>query len=329
MERNGNEIDLELLHKIVYAEKRVTKTQLKNVDIEKTIRNADIERLTLKQATIIFLALAKVIEKRFKTLAEECNQIYQLLVADRMRKVHRLPSKKNITLDVENGRIVIKDDMIEMAEEEVITALETSIIESSIGQHLFDIDFEAPSIEQARESTMISMGYPLPDSSLGLAVKRRRVVEDARIEIAESIFRANIRNVADILMREGLGVEEILESRIEIDRRIEQVFERAQAERAAMQEERRATVEFEVAEPEVTFGEEPGVEITESQEKTLDLTVLPSVFVFDFIVQNYTAVEKSTAFASLLLQANQGKIRVEQKEPFSNIECTILTTVSS
>ncbi|ELA42180.1 uncharacterized protein VICG_00823 [Vittaforma corneae ATCC 50505] len=320
----------ELLHKIVYAEKKVSKQQIKNINISLVIEDCVAETIALKQVSIIILALSKILNRRFKALAEDCGNFLHLLAT---KKANRVPSSRNITLNVETTGICIDDEMVDLEREDVIEAIETSAFADRLESIGLDMDFrEAPSIEQARDSTVVSGPLSVMDETgITVAVKRRRMIEDRTIEISETIFKGNLRNVSDLLRREQVVPENIFESSIWIDPRVEKLFEKIAAERSvversAIEEQRHASVGFEMEAPDFSFYpvEEAKPQKEEIPSVIFDISTLPDTFVFNSIVQYYNIVDKASSFISLLVHATHGRITASQSVPFGSIECRIV-----
>lgn len=320
----------ELLHKIVYAEKKVPKQQIKNINISVVIESCKMEAITLRQASIIVLSLAKILNRRFKMLAEDSGNFLHLLA---VKKAHRIPSTRNITLNIETTGIFINDEMVDFEREDILEAIETSMAADGFGSIGFDMDFgEGPSIEQARESTLVSGPLPaIDETGIAVTVKKRRMVEDRAIEISETIFKGNLRNVSDILKQEQAVPESIFESKIRIDPRVERMFEkiaeeRAAIERSAIEEQRQASVGLEMEVPDFSFYP---VEEAESQKEGLpigifDISTLPDAFVFNSVVRYYSIADKAHSFMALLVHGMHGTVAVSQNEPFGDIECKII-----
>lgn len=334
-------MNTEILHKMVYAEKKVTKVQIKNINIVFTLESIDENNLTLRQASIIILALSRILNKKMSSLIEECNHLLSQVTRERPLKV---PSNKNITLNIESTAF-IKDDMIDLEESDLI-AMETSILEEcpafevEFGGPDFnrvELDFggDVPSIEQARESTLLNSTGIFNETTV--TVKRRRMAEDRNIEIDETVFRANLRNVGDLLMK----VKRTEPRGIEISPKVEEFFRRHE-ERIVFEEERNNSVGFEPDFPAARsmFPEadikpadgsafpEAETEPAQSENMSVEMrqifTELPENFVFNFVVQNFNKIEKAEWFLELLMRTSKGEVKVLQEEAFSNIECVII-----
>lgn len=303
----------EFLHKVVYAEKKVTKQQLKSIEINVILKECDTTKITLRQSSIIILALSKILNKRFKTLIEDCNNLLQILTTN---KVHKIPSSKGITLNLELENLFIDDKMIDFEiNEEFEEINDTRMFDNEP----LDFDFqENPSIEQARNSTLITDSINVLDENtlVNINVKRRKIIEDKTTEITDNIFRGNLRNVIEILKKEEKINKSIFESKLQIDKRIDEVFKR-EAE-MTVEEQRQASVAFEMDAPDFSFipVEQPEV------QKVENLLDFSNNFNFNLAIQNYSNYEKVISFLQLLVCANSGKIIVNQREPFGDIECT-------
>lgn len=333
MEKNNPSTLYELLHKLVYADKKVTKQQIKGIDICNIIQEAITTSTTLKQASIILLALAKVLNKKFKALEEDCKGLFQFLGS---KKIYRIPSARNITLNVEDAGIFLNDAMVDI-EETILDLVEESFLVDRFENAGFEVDFggDPLSIEQARNSTLLSGEiHPIPED--GSIIKRRRLIQDRAIEIEESIFRRNLRSVVEILQREKISQKSIYEPRIHIDPKVERIFERIPLRGDVIEDERQASVGFDEQVPDFSFNPVDGLinngpgnnSVEEGKEDPqtdgFDLLAQPDSFIFGFIVQNYSVFNKASAFVSLLAQATQGAVTVFQERPFCDIECRVV-----
>lgn len=305
---------LEILHKVVYAERRLSKVQLKTVNVNKILEDPQYKDTNLKQAAIIILALAKVLNRRFKSLIDDCNHVFQLIASDAIKKRYRTPSMRSITLDLGNDRIFINDEMVEIKEED--TLFDSLLLESAFEHPLFEPEFrDATSIEVARDSMGSSIMQPGFDSSIAVGAKRRKIEVDSRIEIAENVFRSNIRNTADILMKKTGILREVTGSRIHLEKDIQKLFEERREEVEMIEQQRDNEIEFEVPIEE----EEPS-----SQQQVISLSTLPQNFEFNFITQNCSVLAKAMSFVEVLVYASKGSMSVIQKSPFADIECALL-----
>lgn len=304
----------EILQKLVYAEKKVTKIQMKNINIVFILENTDINNITLRQASVIILALSKVINRRMNTLIEECNHLLAQVTKEKPLKI---PSNRNITLNIEST-VFIKDDMVNLGEEDLI-AMDTTILEEEYMDHpMFEMEFgDIPSIEQARESTLLNSTGIFNETTV--TVKRRRTVEDRNIEIDETVFKANLRNVADILLKN----KKMEPKGIEVSPKIEEFFKR-QEERTFLEEDRG---EMKI-DNSVGFDNDTGFEMdlpsVSEPKSNSGIFEFPEDFVFNFLVQNMERMEKSEFFFELLQKASRGEMKIFQGEAFSNIECSAI-----
>ncbi|KAM0681399.1 hypothetical protein GINT2_000601 [Glugoides intestinalis] len=306
---------LELLHKVVYAERKLSKAQLKALDANKILDDPQYKDITLKQASIIILALAKVLNRRFKALIEDCNHVFQHITIDAIKKKYRTPSTRNITLDLGNDKICIDDAMLEIKDGDAL--FDSLLLESAFDHPLFELDGrEATSIEVARDSMGSSVIQPGFDSSIAVGIKRRKVEVDSRIEIAENVFRSNIRNTVDILMKQTRLFREV--QGIHLEKEFQKLFEERKEDQEMIEEQRENEIEFEVSANEITVEvEEPSI------QQTISLANLPEKFEFNFITQNCSVLAKAMSFVELLVWASKGSVSVIQKESFSEIECAI------
>lgn len=327
--RTGNLVDLnkEILYKLAHTDRKFTKNQIREIEIEKVIEKVEVVRLTLREASHVVLGLARLVSKKMRILLEDCNAVLQLLTRDAPVKRHRVPSSRNITLAVEDGLAFIRDEQLALPEEEAIAELECSILNDMTGNPLFEVDFgDAPSIEQVRDSTLLSTTGFVPEG-LAAEPKRRRIVQDSAIEIPEGTFRANIRSTAGITGQEDTGRLE-LEPLIRIDPRVNEMF------RSEAVEEQRREMQFqEQPEFEMEFPEVPVQEIDREEEQSekihvegplLDISRLPSSFSFGFVVQELSVQDRAAGFVELLVMAGKGILRVSQSSEFTSIECMVV-----
>jgi len=316
MEKDNTQSSYELLHKLVYAEKKVPRHAIKCINITVTIEDCQREAVILKKASIIVLALSKILNRRFKALVDDCGNLLQLLT---VRKLPRMPQTRNITLNTEDG--VYIDDVVGLLEGGIEFTMDIDGEEIPIGM---DIEFgDAPSIEQARDSTMMASQF-LDVPEISVNVKRKRVIQDRTIEISENVFRENLRNVRDILRKEeGAGA---VESKVWLEKRIAELFRRRE-EDATIEEERRTSVEHMVDfVPELDMNTvEMAGDVEDKSEADLtglqDFTVLGDEFKFGEVVKETSSLEKARSFMSLLVELTEGNVQAKQDRPFSEIEC--------
>lgn len=310
----------ELMHKVVYAEKKLHKQQLRDVDVAAIVEESQQGSLTLKRLSVVVLGLAKVLNKRFRALLEDCMSLLSLLSA---RKAPRIPPSRNITLQIEDG-MFIEDEMVDLPDVEFPgDAFE------SMAMDALDVGFEEiPSIEQARDSTLVASTVQA-DSLLG-GIKRRRMIVDRMTEIAEGVFRGNLRSVADILMRQAH--ETGVEPKIHVDAKIAKVFESGEEVRSHI-EEHRMSAEFEMGMPDFTFNpvemeshkaEADETAVEPAMASAFDISMLPTVFSFNEVVKGLSVYERAASFMCLLTELTRGTAVAGQNEPFGSIECRLV-----
>lgn len=319
MEKDNTENSYELLHKLVYAEKKVSKQNLKCINITVTIDECQSKPITLKQASIIILALSKLLNRRFKALIEDCGNLLQLLTT---KKPLRVPHPKNITLNIEEGTYI--ENVVDLPTEDRELSMYMDGEELTIGM---DMEFgDAPSIEQAREGTMTA-SLLLDDVNVSVNVKRKRIVQDRMTEISENIFRGNLRSVIDILKKEQ--AVDSYKPKVWIDEKIARIFEKKLVENAiedptmeagTIEEERRASVDFM---PE--FAVNPIETMTLCGDESLfDISKVPDVFQFECVIKEASPLEKASSFMTLLVELSHGTIEAQQNSPFGEIECRVV-----
>lgn len=334
MVEKENQLQMEVLQKIAYADKRVSKSQIKEININMVIDSHKVKNISLREASILILALAKIVARRFKFLIEDCNHVIQLLSKDTSSVVKsvRIPSSKAITLNVENNLVLVDDGMADMDDQFVVPELEETILNENPA---FEADFgDLPSMEQVRNSAVLSSGVFGGESNVSVALKRRRVAEDGVTEIDETVFRGNLRNVADILRKERrCSIEELTKQKLQIDPKVAAVFRKPEAGNMTIEVQREPSFGVEdINHPEFSFA--PGGNATadsfvsaelddrhDSLTTGINLSLLPETFKFGCVVEHLSVPEKASCFFALLALAAEGRIAVDQAEPFSEIEC--------
>lgn len=324
-----------VLWKIVYTDKRVSKAQIKAVDVDGIIRSADGADLGLRKLSILILALSKIISKRMKFLHEDCTHILHVVCRDEHTAVRslRVPSSKLITLGIENENLYINDEMIDMDDEFIIPAGEDSLLDAGLLDDNFEADFAGLSnVEQARDGTLVDSSNILAENSL--VAKRRRVFEDAITEYSLDIFRANMRSTADIIDKSRRDVRtEGLESSLRIDSKIfgllkiedKAVSDDIENERQSLLADNFMDNEFSFnAQDDRAFGDE---EICMAEQAHIfKAENLPMRFQFGHIVEGYGRHERALCFNDMLTMASNGEIEVAQELPYGSIDCRVISS---
>lgn len=335
--QDNNDSDLSILHRIAYNDKKITSRHLKELNIVVILRNINIENLSLKQASVIIIGLAKAISRKYKFLLEDCNHFLELLSSKQggVPRGVRIPSSKAITLNVDKNLMVIDEDLFEYEDE--FLALQKQGIEDTfmsrhdsmieVGQSMFDVDFgDTLNVEQVRNSTLIgSEIFPGLDS-VTVTLKKRKIAEDGKTEQDETIFRGNLRSVTDILLKKtGASVKDKLVPLIHIEDKIKDLFAKTQEFDTTIEHQREPSLAFDdIGNNDVFFNSIEHTEdknILESGSMIFSLEDLPDVFIFNNLAQDLSVTDKSSAFNSLLELCSDGKIVVKQIRPFSEIEC--------
>lgn len=323
MARKEEQLQMDILHKMVYADKKITKSQIKEINISMIIDKNRTEHLSLKQASILIVALAKVVVRRFKFLMEDCGLAVQQISrsVSSMCRSARIPSSKAITLSIENNLVLTDDgaDIDDSAYEEDPALNEGSMLEIDFG--------DLPSVEQVRNSAVQSSGIFGSDSMI---LKKRKITEDRITEIDESVFKGNLRRAADILKKQESIVGEQIKQRLRIDPRIAAIFCKTDKDKAAVELQRGISLAMEELDqsgftisPDDNaiasgFGDPDSCDFLAAG---LDLFALPETFKFSCAVQHLSVSNKASCFFSLLALATEGRIAAQQIEPFSEIEC--------
>lgn len=336
----SNKKTIETLLDSVYADKKLSKAQIKTIDINLIIDDLDTDKLNLRKLSMILVALTKVLQRRMKALLEDSTHLYQLL-SHSTRKPVRSVSSKNITLEIQNNKLFINDEQIDFGEESIVKELENSILEQSFMNPMFDAEFgDAPSIEMVRDSTLLSNGDvglnmdSMMLSNLNVNIKRRKIVEDATIEISENIFRSNLRTVQDLLMRTKTeNAVDLNQTLIKVDQKIESFLNSLKQSFVPVEHQRQQEFEADFSVPEVSFNpiENSLNSINSKPDHSFGLfsvfeniSSLSKQFIFNLLIQQLSREEKAVNFLTLLNMANDGKISPVQTESFAPIECELI-----
>lgn len=328
---------METLFNAVYADKKLSKAQLRSIDINLIIESSNVDKLNLKRLSIVLVALSKILQKRMKILLEDASHFYQLLNHCPAKRAPRAPSSKNITLNIENNRLFINDEMIDFGEELIMEALENSILDQSYMNQAFDVDFaDGMSIEQVRESTLMSNEMNsniFNDTTLSINIKRRKIIEDSAIEISENIFKSNLRSVHDILMKPKASNLDISGSLIKIDKKMDQFLNSLKPILLPVEEQRHQDFDADFAAPDISFNPIEGSNNMSSIFKSdragnefllfEDLSSFPKNFIFNLLIQQISKEEKAINFLALLNLATEGRISPTQSHAFGAIECNL------
>lgn len=325
--------DIAMLERLAHGDKKITKKHIKEINIVIMLKNININKLSLKQASVIIVGIAKAISKKYKILIEDCNSLLQLFASKQLgtSKGVRIPSSKPITLSIDNNLMVVEEELfeeeniLEMAEAD-LTFMDRHDTMIENGQPVFEADFgNSLSIEQARNSTLVG-SEAFPDLDLvNVTLKRRKIAEDGITEFEETLFKGNLRSVSDILLRVPTEIlENKLKPTIRIDDKIKTVFDRIKVEGEEVEEKRMASTMMD------DFGFNP-IETAEQMSisevdlkpvnSTLILEELPESFIFNALVENLSASDKAAHFSSMLSAASTGRIAVAQENAFAPIKC--------
>lgn len=329
MENNKNSMDMLLTS--VYSDKKLTKAQIRSININLVIDTLDADKLNLRKLSILLVALTKVLQRRMKSLLEDSNHLYQLL-SNTTKRSPRAPSSKNITLEIQNNRLFINDEEIDFGEETIVQELENSILEQSFANPGFEVDFgDNISIEQVRDSTLLSVGDmnagSVIFSDLNVNIKRRKVIEDRTIEISETIFKTNLRTVQDILIRTQDHQINLSETLVKVDKKIEMFLDSLKQSFVPVEQQRQQDFDADFSAPEVSFNPIDNSSDHQKIENSAifsvfdEFSTLSKQFIFNLLIQQLSKEEKAYNFLKLLDLANEGRILPFQSESFGVIDC--------
>lgn len=322
-----------ILWKIVFADKKVSKTQIKAFDIQSALAVIHVQNLELGKAGMVLLALAKVVSKKMKFLLDDCTSVLQIICKEKYAVVRsfRAPSSKPITLGAECSNLYINDDMLDLGDEMIVPRDELSLLENDTMLDHFDADFS--NIEQVREGTLLSSSNIFPENTF--VIKRRRMIEDSVAEYDLDVFRENIKCTSGIVSRQRReDIRDRLCSTLQIDSKLLSMLKIADRDVADVEAKRQSSLvdnsiddDF-LVEPagEQTFDQGDATrESTVSEHKPFfDAANLPEDFQFDSIVGGYNRFDKAYCFISLLVMASRNEIAVEQNTAFGSIRCAVV-----
>lgn len=300
-----------MLFRAVYVEKRLSKHQLRDVSIVEIIARLQTGTVSVRMAGTAVLGLAKILGRKLRYLQEDCSEaVHQICQKMERSRSFRSQSVRGITLVPELDGVYIDDEMVDPGE--------FIVAEEPAGPDFEDFH-DLSYVEQMRlESDAMSGLTDATQIQMEPREKRRRTMVDLECEFDPQRFRENLRNTRDIVHREqGVDVENMFVSRLAIAPEILSRFRGAVHPRESVEGIRDMTATDSYMDLDVhhtlvsedDFGE------------ALDLGSLPAEFVFNEVVAEKTALERSRCFLSLLGLLGRGEVRAEQEQPFSRIVC--------
>lgn len=292
---------------------KLNRNKINEIKIDLIFEEIKIENLTLKQASFLILGMAKVINRRFKYLLEDCKQFLQIKKRERTRRT----VNKAITLAKENLSI-IADDVYEKEDEEFFK--DESLIE--LDAPAFDIDFGNDlTIEEVRNSALSSSIHP---ENLTITVKRRKI-EDKTTEIEEDEFKRSLKSYAELIKGKP-RVLSLGESKIEIPRKILEMFEIQEAKLKILHElniEDPPEIERDSLIQEREDFDFNSLDNFDDAVGNRSFQEFPNEFEFNAFSSNWDTSTKAVQFYEILKLASDGKLKATQEKLYSEIFCVI------
>lgn len=323
-----------VLWRVVFADKRVSRAQIRAFSLRAALAVTHIENMELRRAGMLLLALAKMVSRKMRLLLEDSTGAFQVICRERYAVVRSLktPSSRPITLGVGNENLYISDDMLDLGDEMILPRDETSLLESAMSH--FDAEFaDFSNIEQVRESTLVGSSSIVPNNESSFVMKRRRVIEDSVVEYDLDVLRTGARSAADAANRRRREeIQSGLCSTLHIDPKILAMLKIADGEAAADVEARRQSsfvdnfIENDFAtdriDDHIFSQSDQTVESAVAESRPLfSAGNLPAEFVFGDIVGSYSRLDRAGCFGALLGMASRGEVVAGQATPFGAINC--------
>nr|AGE95240.1 hypothetical protein ECU04_1370 [Encephalitozoon cuniculi] len=324
----------DVLFKAIFVERRLSRHHLKEVSISAIILRVMEENISVKDGGLIALGLSRILIRKLRYLLDECNEVVHKICRKDMdrERSFKQPSSRGITLGLDLESLYVDDQMIDPEEFTILPEEE----DPGDGQDPGDVSFggldDISYIEEARlggeDSTRISTTTEVTQISLGeRKEKKRRIAEDTELEFDSQVFRVNLRNTRDIIHKESaLDIRNELASRLSIAPEIlSRIGCREMHPRESIESVRDATIVESYG--DISFGEHAAESQASEEivmESYLDIEKLPRTFVFNEISGGHNRYEKGRLFLSLLNLLGSGVVQGRQKNPYSDIECTVV-----
>lgn len=298
-------------------DKKVTRAQLKRVDIPGIVSGLLTEELSINRAGIALLSLSRMVSMSFKWITADINT-YLLFgsLSKRTRSALTTHSRKSNTLSILDGNIYIDDEMLKL--DDAIRAADTTFmdIEQANDTLLGSIaDFSAVELVRGGDTEILDQ-----DSILN---KRRKTREDNVTEMNPAVIHAmryRSENMpGDLKLPDYTDLLQIDSGIIEL------LGDEARARSKTIEEVRNATLE--TFADGADFGIQDSLHLADAQQEEYErkddlfLEGLPTEFIFNEMVEDLSDGQRASYFGLLLEMAAAGTIASSQNGPYLPIHC--------
>lgn len=315
---------LSTLWMAAHSDRKLPKATVRMFEIRKSLQCiGEAQDLKLNILSRFLLGLVKIYFLKYKIAYEDFHGILTEKKEKTRKKLFKALPLKPITVEpetklaevVETGQGTKKADTNDVnADEEVMEPSVTSNDNFEVGYG---------TIEEIRGSTTQSATATQIEIQAG---KRKKSMLDTKIEYDQEFFDRKVRNLKEILRREGFkkhGVDSILGIQPEIIRAL-MVKTSHMGEQSIEVARGQSTTDVSY---DMGYGDtyiHSRLSLSDSLDAVFGLHNLPDVFTFNVVVAGFSKREKANSFMALLTFIINGQVSPYQAEPYGPIECTVV-----
>lgn len=307
---------------LLLSDKRVSKSYIKQLNVPSLVSILLSNDFHPSKSGILLLGISKSVYFSYKWLVDDVGTFLAAgLSKPTIRKDKSKPTKSTI-LGIAGNNIFIDDRMLELVDSSINQHADSLLLpsadEPTLNMNVIDgMDF--PNIEMVRDGTADPSLHL--DASLSVN-KRRRVFEDHQTELPPEelkLFKRSSNDICNLISTPDTS--EILQ----IHPKIINLFLNEANKPVEVPEQVRASAldtfidDFASNLPSAILSDQHSVELADNKNI---LDNLPDNFIFNEIVMDYSVVDKSAHFASLLLLASRGAVIPKQELAYGPICCT-------
>lgn len=315
---------LSTLWMAAHSDRKLPRVAVRMFEVKKALQCiGEAQDLKLNILSRFLLGLVKMYFLKYRIVYEDFHGILSEKKERTRKKLFKALPLKPITVEPEGkpAEAAETSQGTKEADANDIDADEEVMEPSVTSNDNFEVGYGT--IEEIRGSTTQSATATQIEIQAG---KRRKSMLDTKIEYDQEFFDKKVRNLKEVLRREGFkkhGVDSILGIQPEIIRALmgrashvgEQSIEIARGQ---------STTDISY---DMGYGDtymHSRFSLSDSMDAVFGLHNLPDVFTFNVVVARFSKREKANSFMALLTFVSNGQVRPYQAEPYGPIECTVV-----